>query len=358
LRIGDSADPIANAIGQCNERQISRIDSLEKLKVYVEDGMFESLEEFAAEDIWRKLQEMRGERPPEEHDLRWPEWLALRDPETHDKGSGSELFLERGQVPDFTNGLISQVVLARRLLEVRALTSFTRVDHLGGVPDDEEQARRAMPVYRRGYKPDWLPSIEVRGEGIFIELSEDALRDWELRPAVIARASAMAQKHQQWERDRNHEPAPFPGARFVLIHTLAHALIRQLSLDCGYPAASVRERIYSNLDPARRMAGVLLYTASPDSEGTLGGLVDLGTSRHLPSLLGGALRELTRCSSDPLCADHEPDAHATINGSACHACSLISETSCEVFNLFLDRTLVVPTMAHDNMAFFRDPGVP
>ena len=100
------------------------------------------------------------------------------------------------------------------------------------------------------------------------------------------------------------------------------------------------------------MAGVLLYTASSDSEGSLGGLVDLGSPKRFPGLFRAALRAAARCSSDPLCADHKPDAHATINGAACHACVLASETSCEGFNQFLDRNVLVPTMATNSIAFF------
>ena len=100
------------------------------------------------------------------------------------------------------------------------------------------------------------------------------------------------------------------------------------------------------------MAGILLYTASPDSEGSLGGLVDLGSPQRFPDLLRGALASTARCSSDPLCADHQPEVHATINAAACHACILASETSCETFNRFLDRNALVPTMASGSLAFF------
>src|SRR5437588_5184162 len=167
----------------------------------------------------------------------------------------------------------------------------------------------------------------------------------------------MAGKFHQWEMERDTPPTTFPGARYVLLHSLAHTLIRQLSLDCGYSASSVRERIYSSPDPKRKMAGILLYTASPDSEGSLGGLVDLGAEQRFPTLFKGALHSATRCSSDPLCADHQPDVHATINAAACHACILASETSCETFNRFLDRNVVVPTMAAATLAFFPKAGM-
>jgi hypothetical protein len=194
--------------------------------------------------------------------------------------------------------------------------------------------------------------VEVRGEGIFIELEEKAVTEWEAKPEVQARASAMARTFRAWEIERGVAPSTFPGARYVLLHSLAHILIRQVSLDCGYSASSVRERLYSSADPVRTMAGVLLYTASPDSEGSLGGLVDLGSPQRFTGLFSTALRSATRCSSDPLCADHQPDVHATINAAACHACILASETSCETFNRFLDRNALVPTMAASTLAFF------
>lgn len=356
LKIGVSADPVAAAIQRCDERQIEKIKTLENLSLMMSLDMFAPLQGLEPEVVWRKLQELRGEVAPAEEDIRIPEWAALHDLVRYSAPSG-ELLLEQGEVPSFAKQLLENVVLVRKLSEVRALTGFTRVDHLSGIADSG-LPEKMMPVYPRNRRPNWLPATEVRGEGIFITLNEKALAQWEGTPEVARRAQSMAAKHAEWERDRKRPPSPFPGARFVLLHTLAHALIRQISLDCGYPASSVRERIYSSTDPGQLMAGILIYTASPDSEGSLGGLVDLGQSSRLPDLLRAALQEATRCSSDPLCADHEPDAHASINGAACHACQLVSETSCEAFNLFLDRNMLVPTLAGSSLAFFPDPGMP
>jgi hypothetical protein len=311
--------------------------------------MFPSLEPFPLLEVWTAILKQRGEIETDEIDLRWPEWLAFRDPSTA-ASDKLEFFLEPGQIPGGFEERVARVVLARKLLEVRALLGFTRIDAAGSGTDDG-LGEGIAPIYRS--QPDWLPAVEVRGEGIFLELDEEAVSSWETRPEVQARAQVMAAKFSQWEAERKKvNPSPFPGARYVLLHSLAHTLIRQLSLDCGYSASSVRERVYSSTDPARRMAGVLLYTASPDSEGSLGGLVDLGSPKRFPVLLRAALRSAARCSSDPLCADHQPDVHATINGAACHACVLASETSCETFNRFLDRNVLVPTMATSALAFF------
>jgi hypothetical protein len=348
LAIKEAATPIGAALNSCNPRQIEKIDSLDKLTVLLGMDMFPQLAAFPPEEIWTSILKQRGEVETDEIDLRWPEWLAFRDPASASSDK-AELFLESGQVPPGFSKLISRIVCVRKLLEVRALLGFTRIDAAGAGTDDYLRPNIA-PIYRN--RQDWLPAVEVRGEGIFIELAEDAVSAWENRPELRARLRAMEEKFKQWEVQRGADLSPFPGARYVLLHSLAHALIRQLSLDCGYSASSVRERIYSSTDSKRRMAGVLLYTASPDSEGSLGGLVDLGSPHRFPDLLRGALRSASRCSSDPLCADHQPDAHATINGAACHACILVAESSCESFNRFLDRNLLVPTMANSELAFF------
>ena len=348
LAVKEAATPIGMALNACNPKQIEKVDAVDKLKMLVEMGLFPTLEPFQAEDVWTAILKERGEIDTDEIDLRWPEWLAFRDPATS-ASDKAEFFLQPGEVPEGFRSLVSRVVLARKLLEVRALVGFTRIDSAGAVTDDGLSPSVAQ-IFR--HRPDWLPAVEVRGEGIFIELDEEAITAWESNPEVAAREAAMATKFKQWEEERGVDSSSFPGARYILLHSLAHTLIRQLSLDCGYSASSVRERIYSSTDPKRRMAGVLLYTASPDSEGSLGGLVDLGSPQRFPNLFRGALRSATRCSSDPLCADHQPDVHATINAAACHACILVSETSCEAFNRFLDRNVLVPTMATSVLAYF------
>ena len=351
LSINEAASPIGTALKKCSQQQLDKLDAIEKLKMMLEMDMLPALNNFDPEDIWHTIQKQRGNIETDDIDIRIPEWEAFREPDTSNQGDNSDFFLETGDVPDFATQLIDRVVLVRKLLEVRALTSFTRIDYVSG-SDDSGQGPARAPIYRQ--RDDWLPAVEVRGEGIFLELNEEQLQAWEQRPAVLARTASMERKYKAWALERGVDANDFPGARYVLLHTLAHVLIRQLSLDCGYSAASVRERLYSSQDPTRRMAGLLLYTASPDSEGSLGGLVDLGTKERFPDLLSNALKGAIRCSSDPLCADHEPDVHATINGAGCHACVLVPETSCESFNRFLDRNFLVPTMAHDDMAFFSD----
>lgn len=248
---------------------------------------------------------------------------------------------------------IERVVLIHRLSEVRALAGFTRFEPLTADVDGEldigaEVARLDEPL-------TWLPTVENYGEGFFFSLESAALAAWEGRAAVRARAELFEQGFRLWQQqreDRKTAKPDFIAPRFVLLHSLAHLLITAVSLDCGYSASSIRERIYCGAGGS----GVLLYTASPGAEGSLGGLVDVG--RRLERYLEQALDLGRLCSNDPVCAAHAPaheigasDRH--LEGASCHGCLLISEPSCERMNQYLDRALVVPTVESAEAAFFR-----
>ena len=149
----------------------------------------------------------------------------------------------------------------------------------------------------------------------------------------------------------------YPGTAYTLLHSLSHALIAEIALDSGYPASALKERIYALTDTrnggAPSKCGILIYTATPGAQGTLGGLVAAGS--RFSSILRSALDRLMICSNDPVCADHEPDGRSgdrATHGAACHGCLLIAETSCEMRNLFLDRSLLVQTMAGHRANFF------
>jgi hypothetical protein len=167
--------------------------------------------------------------------------------------------------------------------------------------------------------------------------------------------------HQRWRIARKLEPPQefYPGIRFVLLHSFAHALIRQLAVECGYTTAALRERIYSRNpgEDGPEMAGVLIYTAAPDSEGTLGGLVSLGKPETLERHLDQALDNMRLCASDPLCAEHHPyNEGNTLHAASCHACLFAPETSCERGNKYLDRAVLVPTVEtgeQSDLAFFK-----
>jgi hypothetical protein len=199
-----------------------------------------------------------------------------------------------------------------------------------------------------------VPAAEVRGEGIFIQFSESAIQSWVEKCSVLDQQFLTA--HRRWRSMRRLDPnLGYPTIRFVLLHSFAHALIRQLALECGYTAASIRERIYSSSgqDGKSPMAGVLIYTAAPDSEGTLGGLVSLGEPENLSRHLDQALDGLRLCAADPLCAESLPNRQLlSLHGAACHACLFAPETSCERGNKYLDRSTLIATVERSNWAFF------
>jgi hypothetical protein len=174
---------------------------------------------------------------------------------------------------------------------------------------------------------------------------------WLARPAVKQRLDALARGHNRWAKNRKSQ-RPFPGGPYVLLHTLSHLLIQSLAMRCGYPASSIRERIYA--DTETQHFGILLYTGSPDAEGTLGGLVQ--QARHIQDHLAQALRMSALCSNDPVCAYHVPGESLEsrwLHGAACHGCALVAETSCEMRNDYLDRALVVPVLGFPDAVFFR-----
>ncbi|MFF5689633.1 DrmB family protein [Streptomyces albidoflavus] len=241
---------------------------------------------------------------------------------------------------------IDQIMLVKRLREVRALQSFRRVEE--PVPGDVE---REAPL--SASKPTWLPAFEVSGEGVFLRLDPGRLRKWEEHPGQVARAAAVRRNHERLiaaragEAGRQLPPSP-ASPRYLLLHALAHVLINEWSLDGGYPAASLRERVYGEGE----MAGLLLYTATSDSAGSLGGVVAQGEPARLAETLTSALDRASWCSNDPLCMESEGSGADALNLAACHACLLLPETSCENNNILLDRAALVGTPDGSVPGFF------
>lgn len=237
--------------------------------------------------------------------------------------------------------LVTRVTLADALREVRAFSGFRRVTPGG----ESEFVRADGRGYHERPRPDWLPAIEVRGEGIFLALDEAALSSWESDPRVADRVAVLADKAARsfmWSR-LERRTGPSVSARYVMLHTLAHLLIRRLSFESGYGASSLRERVFARTTATGEVTygGLLIYTAAGDAEGTLGGLVRQGEPRRLAPALLGALDDAAWCSADPLCSEQHAVSLDGLNLASCHACTLVSETSCENGNFLLDRTLVV-----------------
>ncbi len=256
------------------------------------------------------------------------------------------------QVPAVLNGRIAKVCLVERLRETRAFYGFDRLaphaDRLSRMPDVAMQQ-----LFRR--VPDavgerWLPAVVVYGEGVYLELGEEFIRSWQrandawlterLSDMFVAR---IAQQPQTLA------PSPVTrswASRYLLVHSLAHALINQMVFECGYSSSSLRERLFISDDSAAPMAGLLIYTSAGDSEGTLGGLVRLGRTERFGDVFRRAIRRIAWCSADPVCSEELGGQGSQLaNLGACHACILLPETSCETINHGLDRAMLVGTPA-------------
>lgn len=346
LSIPSSADPLEQLVEQDLITVFEDVQSERDAKLV--RRALPAYDKYTDAQIWDAIQRLRARDvsgPLTPKDLKMPEWKLFSEPDP--AKNGQNLRIRVGKPPEKYARWIESVVLIERLREVQALAGFSRLEPSG----DDSTAK--LVALRRG-PAEWVPAAEVRGEGLFLKLSEKEVSNWMVRGGALEAQFFGA--HKRWRAQRDLEPAAgFPTLRYVLLHSLAHALIRQFSIECGYAAASLRERIYSSTpEEEESMAGILIYTAAPDSEGTLGGLVSLGETPNLEQHLDQALECLEICSSDPLCAETQPEqAFMSLHGAACHNCLFLPETSCERGNRYLDRTVLVPTMERAEFAFFR-----
>ena len=246
---------------------------------------------------------------------------------------------------------IERVLLIERLREVAALVGFTRFESASA---DAETGELDAGVRRAeiSRQPEWVPAVENRGEGVFLQFSREALLAWWQRTAVVDRYAELKRGFDGWKKEHTSSDRKLPSPEYLLLHSFSHLLITAVALECGYPASSIMERVYAVPQVGY---GVLLYTASSDAEGTLGGLVQAG--RRIAGFVRSALELGGLCSNDPVCGQHSPAnvlEGRMLHGAACHGCVLIAETSCEQGNDFLDRALVVRTVAGLGAEFFPD----
>lgn len=262
----------------------------------------------------------------------------------------TNLLIRRQAVSDYLHkvqNLFANISLLHKLRETRVFTGFTRI-----IPDNAQTRQQRLSLISRAPK-NWLPAVTVRGEGIFLVLKEEMISRWvasygDLIDNRIGRIrKGLGDDHLRLSHDEIKI-----NARFILLHTLSHLLINQLVYECGYGSASLRERIYCSDDENFPMAGILIYTAAGDSEGTMGGLVRMGKAGNLEPVLQRALTKARWCSTDPVCIESTGQGPENCNLAACHACALLPETSCEVQNRLLDRGLVIGTLDSPDIGFF------
>ena len=274
-----------------------------------------------------------------------------------------------GVVPEFRNRVATPpsslahwfdlIGAAARLREVRALAGFSRIEPYPVASEHVNQAIQQRLVAPLSKSPrNWLPATEIRGEGIFFRFRTEAVDAWiDSNPELVCRAATLDARSHQMAEERGYTRHYTITPRLLLVHSFSHALIRQISVECGYSASALRERLYvSEADASRpSMNGVLVYTGSPDSEGSLGGLVRLAEPELLEPIMHRTLNNIGWCGSDPVCLETAPEQSGErISGAACHCCLLLPETACEKFNRELDRAVLVGDAEGTFAGYFGD----
>ena len=252
---------------------------------------------------------------------------------------------EEETVPIYLKKYFQRIIRITRLREVKVLLGFTRVD----APDPDADVQANVVYLNKGKSEKWLPAAEINGEGIFIEFNKSSVDNWLNSGNIKPLSDRYALCYKEFCESKGWTMTVLRDARYVLMHTFAHLLIKQMAMSSGYSSSAIRERIYFG----DKMSGILLYTGSADKEGSLGGLVELGCVNRLIPLMRSAFEEALLCTNDPECAKNTPAGNNS-NGAACHSCCMISETACENGNRMLDRGLVVPIDGRENQAYFKD----
>lgn len=351
-----------------DKKEFERIVRMIATKLKIDENQAVELAYLAVQPKGKAMYEDQVEgSPPQAIKLQWDEYRALLEPDGiyGPKDHFAKATVNFSDYPmgpvdknyrnaiDCLKALIGSIVRVTKLREVRVLVGFSRLAPPMEQDDAEGETPGLFPVYGQPGKipaeiipPDlgafegkdrWLPAIEVFGEGIFITLNMDSVRKWEVDEKVKLRYEKLSDR-----RDAKAKFLPKVTPRLILLHTISHALIRRLSFDCGYALASLRERIYSYVsDQEMEMAGVLIYTAAGDVEGTLGGLVRQGRPERIFPTFLAAIQDTIWCSSDPLCRESRGQGPDSCNLAACHACSLIPETACTMSNRLLDRMSLI-----------------
>jgi Domain of unknown function (DUF1998) len=362
ISMPDQDAELKKAVDRFYEEDLKYAEDRKDIQKELKKPKFADLVEFGADVVWAEIKLRKsGQKTPEKSIKQVELEALLACPEEMGKEAPADDKIFQGytrRVDTLNPKLLSsidRIVLVHRLREVVALIGFTRFE--AAMPNIEGEIDDLAINIRRAeldFEPNWVPAIENLGEGVFISLKKDAIQKWLKRPEVENRAKQLKKGFRQWLGSRGIDPEKihFPGAPYIMLHSLSHLLITAVSLDCGYASSAIRERIYAFDDIGY---GILLHTGTSGSEGTLGGLVEVG--RRIEHHLSKALEYGRLCSNDPVCAQHQPDNEQEdrlLHGAACHGCLLIAETSCERRNEMLDRALVVNTVESLGAAFFPD----
>lgn len=198
----------------------------------------------------------------------------------------------------------------------------------------------------------YLPAVEVSGEGIFINFGYEKVKSWN-EDNPFTEELMQLRKNCSSDSDLTKKNDNKFNYCFIMLHTFSHALMQQLSFECGYALTEIKERIY--FSESEKMAGVLIYTSSSDSAGSLGGLVRMIKPEYFKNLLSNAIENSHTCFNDPICIESQGQGLSGLCLASCYACSMIPDLSCGIFpqNTFLDRNALIGKK-EDSMGFFID----
>ena len=258
-----------------------------------------------------------------------------------------EFITKEEPVPEFINKYINKVILVKKMTETIVEVGFKRINPEYDLMDSNTYTRLTDKINQK-----WLPGVNQKGEGIFLEFNKAKIQEWENRVDVKNRyESIVNRKEEGYLKGLRKAITP----RSILLHTLSHAIIRQLTFECGYSSTALKERIYTTFDDGKiDMAGILIYTTSSDSDGSLGGLVKQGKTKNFEKILEKTIENMAWCSTDPLCIEREQSGYKDLNLAACHACTLLPETSCELRNILLDRAAIRGRLDNLEIGFFKE----
>lgn len=348
-----SIPPWINPLYNLIDEHFKDIEQAKKMTVRFgrteEDGLQQIYEEYFSRytrEQFDEAYERRMNNIREFTEIKRMEYEAITHHDDPTYQSNKKHFkAEEDSLPEYFSRYFSRIIRITRLREVRVLLGFTRVDS----PDPDADDQPNVVYLNKGKDERWLPAVEVNGEGIFIEFNRQTLAEWLSNPQVKNISEKYVASYREYCDSKGWTIKTDRDAVYVLMHTFSHLLIKQMAMSSGYSSSAIRERIYFD----DKMAGILLYTGSSDKEGSLGGLVELGTADQMTNLMRDAFQEALVCTNDPECMSTLP-AGKNSNGAACHSCCMISETACENGNRMLDRGLVVPLAGREETSYFRE----
>jgi hypothetical protein len=315
--------------------------------------MKEAFKDFSNEEILQALASgnEQGSNPNEDPRIAEFDMMASGAPVIGSDGAGSFFYAETLPFASLElaqpwNAFLRNVVRVHRLREVTCLYGFTRLEPPPTSAESElDEIQLAVNGADLARNVEWLPAIEQFGEGIFLHVAPEFLKRW-LESDEISTKAVTLRERERRDAERFNRLPIHRGAGYWALHSLSHAFMSELALECGYPLSSLKERIYSSGPAQADRFGILIYTSTAGGQGTLGGLSNM--AERIGELLARATKRLALCSNDPICAEHSDGSEEyPLQGAACHACLLVPETSCEARNTRLDRGLLIQTVLGD-----------